>query len=230
VRTEDNPSAAERSPPITVVLVDDEQLIRVALAQALSSSGLELVGEAASGEDAIELVVEVRPDVVMMDLQLPGMSGVQAIEQLGLLAPASRVLVLTRSEQNRVVEAIIAGASGYILKSAPVEAVISSVKATAAGESVLSSKIAGKLLRRLRELDIPVKSSAVAAAAIRTALTDRELEIFKRLASGKSNHEIAQDLSLSPNTVANHVARILAKLHVENRTQAAADAVRSGIS
>jgi NarL family two-component system response regulator LiaR len=230
VRTEDNPSAAERSPPITVVLVDDEQLIRVALAQALSSSGLELVGEAASGEDAIELVVEVRPDVVMMDLQLPGMSGVQAIEQLGLLAPASRVLVLTRNEQNRVVEAIIAGASGYILKSAPVEAVISAVKATAAGESVLSSKIAGKLLRRLRELDIPVKSSAVAAAAIRTALTDRELEIFKRLASGKSNHEIAQDLSLSPNTVANHVARILAKLHVENRTQAAADAVRSGIS
>ena len=230
MRTEDNPSAAERSPPITVVLVDDEQLIRVALAQALSSSGLELIGEATTGEDAIELVVEVRPDVVMMDLQLPGMSGVQAIEQLGLLAPASRVLVLTRSEQNRVVEAIIAGASGYILKSAPVEAVISSVKATAAGESVLSSKIAGKLLRRLRELDIPVKSSAVAAAAIRTALTDRELEIFKRLASGKSNHEIAQDLSLSPNTVANHVARILAKLHVENRTQAAADAVRSGIS
>jgi DNA-binding NarL/FixJ family response regulator len=230
MRTEDNLSASERRPPITVALVDDEQLIRVALAQALSSSGLELVGEAATGEDAIELVVDVRPDVVMVNLQLPGMSGVQAIEQLGLLAPASRVLVLTRSEQNRVVEAIIAGASGYILKSAPVEAVISSVKATAAGESVLSSKIAGKLLRRLRELDIPVKSSAVAAAAIRTALTDRELEIFKRLASGKSNHEIAQDLSLSPNTVANHVARILAKLHVENRTQAAADAVRSGIS
>jgi DNA-binding NarL/FixJ family response regulator len=95
---------------------------------------------------------------------------------------------------------------------------------------VLSSKIAGKLLRRIRELDIPVKTSAIAAAAIRTALTGRELEIFKRLASGKSNHEIARDLSLSPNTVANHVARILAKLHVENRTQAAADAVRSGIS
>jgi NarL family two-component system response regulator LiaR len=229
-RTESNPPAAERSPPITVVLVDDEQLIRVALAQALSSSGLELVGEAATGEDAIELVVQVRPDVVMMDLQLPGMSGVQAIERLEVLAPASRVLVLTRSEQNRVVEAIIAGASGYILKSAPVAAVISAVKATAAGESVLSSKIAGKLLRRIRELDIPVKTSAIAAAAIRTALTDRELEIFKRLASGKSNHEIARDLSLSPNTVANHVARILAKLHVENRTQAAADAVRSGIS
>src|SRR3954469_17633969 len=160
MRTEDSPSAAERRPPTTVALVDDEQLIRVALAQALSSSGLELVGEAAAGEEAIQHVVDVRPDVVLMDLQLPGMSGVQAIEQLGLLAPASRVLVLTRSEQNRVVEAIVAGASGYILKSAPVEAIVSASKATAAGESVLSSKIAGKLLQRIREQDIPVKTSA----------------------------------------------------------------------
>jgi DNA-binding NarL/FixJ family response regulator len=154
---------------------------------------------------------------------------VQAIEQLGLLAPTSRVLVLTRSEQNRVVEAIVAGARGYILKSAPVAAIISAVKATAAGESVLSPKIAGKLLQRIRELDIPVKTSA-AAVAIRAALTDRELEIFQQLASGKSNHEIGRDLSLSPNTVANHVAGSLAKLHVENRIQAAVEAVRSGIS
>ena len=119
------------------------------------------------------------------------------------------MLVLTRSEQNRVVEAIVAGARGYILKSARVETIISAVEATAAGESVLSSKIAGKLLQRIRELDIPVKTSAVAAVAIRTALTDRELEILKQLASGKSNNEIARDLSLSPNTVANHVAGIL---------------------
>jgi DNA-binding NarL/FixJ family response regulator len=117
-----------------------------------------------------------------------------------------------------------------VLKSAPVEAIISAVKATAAGESVLSSKIAGKLLQRIRERDSPVKASAIAAVAIRAALTDRELEVFEQLASGKSNHDIARDLSVSPNTVANHVARILAKLHLENRIQAAADAVRSGIS
>ena len=227
---DDNPSAAERPPPTTVVLVDDEPLIRAALAQALASSGLELLGEAATGEDALELVVDVRPDVVLMDLQLPAMSGVQVIEQLAELAPASRVLVLTRSEHSRVVEAIIAGACGYILKTAPVEAIISAVNATAAGEAVLSSKIAGKLLQRIREQDIPVKTSAIAAVAIRAALTDRELEIFKQLASGKSNHDIARELSLSPNTVANHTARILAKLHLENRIQAAAEAVRSGIS
>ena len=222
--------SAERESPITVVVVDDEHLIRSALAQALSNSGIELVGEAATGEDAIRLVVDVRPDVVLIDLRLPGISGVGAIEQLSLLAPASRVLVLTRSEQNRVVEAIIAGASGYILKSAPAEAIITAVRATAAGESVLSSQIAGKLLQRIRELDIPVTNSDTAAVAIRAVLTDRELEIFTRLASGDSNHKIASELSLSTNTVANHIASILAKLHLENRIQAAVHAVRSGIS
>ena len=140
------------------------------------------------------------------------------------------MLVLTRSEQNRVVEAIIAGASGYILKTAPPEAIISAVRATAAGESVLSPQIAGKLLGHIRELDIPVKKSGSAAVAIRAALTDRELEIFKLLASGDSNPEIAHELSLSANTVSNHIASILAKLHLENRIQAAVQAVRSGIS
>ena len=222
--------AAERQSPITVVVVDDEHLIRSALAQAISNSDIELVGEAANGEDAIEIVVDVRPDVVLMDLRLPGISGVQAIEQLGLLAPASRVLVLTRAEHNRVVEAIIAGASGYILKSASAEAIIAAVRATAAGESVLSSQIAGKLLQRIRELDIPVKDTDTAAVAIRAVLTDRELDIFTRLASGDSNQEIARELSLSTNTVANHIASILAKLHLENRIQAAVQAVRSGIS
>jgi DNA-binding NarL/FixJ family response regulator len=221
---------ATRQSPITVVLVDDEQLIRAALAQALSDGGLELVGEAESGEAAIDLVLDVRPDVVLMDVRLPGLSGVETIEQLALLAPTSRVLVLTRSEQNRVVEAIIAGATGYILKSAPAETIVRAVQATAAGESVLSSQIAGKLLRRMRELDIPVKTNESAAGVIRAALTERELEIFTQLASGKTNPEIARELSLSTNTVANHIASILAKLHLENRIQAAVQAVRSGIS
>ena len=229
MHTELSPRVALQ-PPTTVVLVDDEQLIRGAIAQALSASGLQLVGEASNGEDAIEIVLDVRPDVVLMDLRLRGISGVEAIEQLGLLAPASRVLVLTRSEENRVVEAIIAGASGYILKTAPPEAIISAVKATAAGESVLSPQVAGKLLQRIRELDLPVKTSDSTATAIRAALTERELQIFTQLASGHSNHQIARDLSVSTNTVANHIASILAKLHLENRVQAAVQAVRSGIS
>jgi NarL family two-component system response regulator LiaR len=213
------------------VLVDEESLIRTALSQALSAGGFELVGETATGEDALRVIVDVRPDVVLMDLRLPGISGVQTIERLGLLAPASRILVLTRSEQNRVVEAIVAGASGYILKSAPPEAIVAAVGATAAGESVLSSQIAGKLLERIRERDIPVTTAGHdAAVSIRAVLTERELEIFKRLASGQSNQDIGRELSLSPNTVANHISSILAKLHLDNRIQAAVQAVRAGIA
>ena len=223
--------ATERRRPITVVVVDDEQMIRGALAQTLAGGGLDLVGEAANAQDALRLIVDLRPDVVLMDLRLPDSSGVRAIEQLALLAPASRILILTRTEQNRVVEAIVAGASGYILKTAPPKAIIAAVKATAAGESVISSQIAGKLLQRIRERDLPITTtSESAASAIHAALTQRELEIFERLASGKSNHEIARELSLSTNTVSNHVASILAKLHLDNRIQAAVQAVRSGIS
>ena len=131
MQSEQNPVAEGRG-LITVVLVDDEPLIRSALAQALSVGELDLVGEAADAQAAIRMVLDLRPDVVLMDLRLPGISGVEAIEQLGLLAPASRILVLTRSEQNRVVEAIVAGANGYILKSAPPEAIAAAVKATAA--------------------------------------------------------------------------------------------------
>ena len=225
--------STQRPRPITVVVVDDEQMIRGALAQTLAGGGLELVGEAANAQDALRLVVDVRPDVVLMDLRLPDGSGVQTIERLGLLAPASRILILTRTEQNRVVEAIVAGASGYILKTAPPKAIIAAVRATAAGESVISSQIAGKLLQRIRERDIPVTTATTsrdAATAIRAALTERELEIFERLASGNSNQDIARELSLSANTVHNHIASILAKLHLDNRIQAAAQAVRAGIS
>jgi two-component system, NarL family, response regulator LiaR len=169
--------------------------------------------------------------VVLMDVKLPQSEGVETIEALGLLAPASRMLILTRSEENRVVEAIVAGASGYILKSAKPAAIIAAVVATAAGESVISSEIAGKLLKRIRERDIPITTeNDNAATAIRAALTPREMEIFTRLASGKSNHEIADELALSTNTISNHIASILAKLHLENRIQAAVQAVRSGIS
>jgi len=216
----------------TIVLVDDEELARAALAPDLAQIGLEVVGEAGSGEEAMQMVVDLRPDVVLTDLRLPGMSGVEVIERLALLAPASRVLVLTASEeQYGVVEAIIAGASGYILKSAGAGAIAAAVAETAAGRTVISPEVAGKLLARIRERDIPVTAGdETAAVAIRAVLTERELEIFKRLASGESNREIASRLSLSINTVSNHIASILAKLQLDNRIQAAVQAVRSGIS
>ena len=170
-------SISERVRPVTVVLVDDEQLVRSALAQALAADGVDLLGEATNASDALRLVLELRPDVVLMDLKLPGSHGVETIEALGLLAPASRILILTRTEQNRVVEAIVAGASGYILKSANPGAIIAAVRATAAGESVISSEIAGKLLQRIRERDIPITTdSDDAASAIRATLTPANLK------------------------------------------------------
>jgi DNA-binding NarL/FixJ family response regulator len=217
--------------PITVVVADEVALVRAALRQALSGSGVELVGEATTGEDAIRMVVDLRPDVVVLDLGLPRMSGVEAIRRLSELAPASRVLVLARGEQQRMVEAIVAGATGYILKTAPPDAIVAAIRATAAGESVLSPQIAVKLVQRIRERDIPVTARSDSAAdAIRAVLTERELEVFRRLASGKSNQQIARELSLSTNTIANHIASILAKLQLDNRIQAAVQAVRSGMA
>ncbi len=117
--SDERKGSEERRTSITIVLVDDEPMIRAMLAQTLSADRLEVIGEAANGEDALALVLDLRPDVVLIDIKLPGITGVQTIERLGLLAPTSKVLVLTHTEQNRVVEAIIAGANGYILKTAP---------------------------------------------------------------------------------------------------------------
>jgi DNA-binding NarL/FixJ family response regulator len=222
--------ASERRRAITVVLVDDEELVRTALARALDEHGLELIGEASSTQDAINLVVDLRPDVVLMDPQVPGIAGIDAIKQLYLLAPASRTLILTRNGQNQVVESIVAGASGYILKTAPTEAIIGAIRATAAGESVLSPQIAGVLLERIRATGVTDTTDHAAAVAIRAALTARELEIFTQLASGQTNSEIGLRLALSTNTVSNHIASILTKLRLENRIQAAVESVRSGIA
>ena len=136
-------SGADRRRTPTVVVVDEEPMIRTALAQTLASGGVDVVGQADSGEDAIELALKLCPDVVLTGIRLPGMSGDETIEQLALLAPASCVLVLTNSEQNQVVEAIIAGANGYILRTAPPEEIIAAVIATAAGEACSPPKSPG---------------------------------------------------------------------------------------
>jgi DNA-binding NarL/FixJ family response regulator len=151
-------------------------------------------------------------------------------EVAGEVAPGGRVFMLTRSEEHHVVEAVLVASSGVVLESAPAEAIIGDVGATAAGESVLAPQIAATLLERIREREMPFVADSDAAAAIRAALTDRELEILSRLTTGKTNSEMAADLHLSSSTVSSHVANILLKLQLENRVQAAVHAVRSGIS
>jgi DNA-binding NarL/FixJ family response regulator len=174
--------------------------------------------------DAIRQACELRPDVVLMDLNMPGMSGVEATQRLAAAAPHVRVLVLTvAADERHVMNALLAGACGYLLKEAPIAHIIDGIKAAARGESMISPRIANRLIRRLRE------PSDREAALSGTELTSREHEVLGLLARGMGNPEIARALYLSEHTVKNHVSSILAKLQVENRIQAAVRAVRAGI-
>lgn len=219
--------------PARVVVVLNEQPPRSSdVTWALGAAGLEVVGEAQTPEAGVHTVFDLRPDVVLMDLAFPDGSAVGAIEEISLLAPASRVLALAATnERPRLLEAIVAGASGCIEGELGSEAIVEGIRAFAAGECVLSSPVAADLLAHIRDRDVPdVTASERSADAVRAALTKRELQIFKRLVSGESNQKIGQAFSLSENTVKNHVASILAKLHLENRVQAAVHAVRSGLA
>ena len=215
----------EQSP--RVLLVDDHDLFRTGLRTLLEEQGVDIVGEARTGTQALSAVREVAPDVIVMDLNMPGISGVEAIRQMTMIAPLTRVLVLTISDQDAdVLEAILAGACGYLLKDASIHELLSGIRAAAAGESLVSPAIATKVLRRLRA----TSPSQRDAEAIRSELSDREIQVLKLIANGKDNAQIAADLHISPKTVKNHISNILMKLQIDNRIQAAVYAVRSGIA
>ena len=193
----------------------------------LEEQGVDIVGEAQTGTQALSAVREVAPDVIVMDLNMPGISGVEAIRQITMIAPLTRVLVLTISDQDAdVLEAILAGACGYLLKDASIHELLAGIRAAAAGESLVSPAIATKVLRRLRA----TSPSQRDAEAIRSELSDREIQVLKLIANGKDNAQIAADLHISPKTVKNHISNILMKLQIDNRIQAAVYAVRSGIA
>jgi DNA-binding NarL/FixJ family response regulator len=208
--------------PLRVVLVDDHPVYRAGLARLLRESGVDVVAEVPNGEAALHAVEEMAPDVVVMDLNMPGMSGLEATRRLVEQSPATRVLVVSVSAQEGdVTDAILAGASGYILKEAPVEEVVAGIRAAAAGQSLISPRIATMLLQRIRDA-----AGAVDMNMAPAHLSGRELEVLGLMAEGKSNHEIAEALVISPSTVHNHISSILMKLQVENRVQAAVRAVR----
>jgi DNA-binding NarL/FixJ family response regulator len=209
------------------VVADDHPVYRGGLARLLRESGIDVVREVPNGEAAIEAVDELAPDVVVMDLNMPGLSGLDATRELNHRAPATRVLVLSVSmQENDVTEAILAGASGYVLKDGPVEEVVAGIRAAAAGQSVISPRIASILLRRVRDGSDAGADSDAGAGIAGLHLSGRELEVLALLADGRANHEIAEALVISPSTVRNHISSILMKLQVENRVQAAVRAVR----
>jgi DNA-binding NarL/FixJ family response regulator len=211
---------------IRVLLVDDHDLFRTGLRTLLEEQEVRIVGEASAGVEAVRLVRELAPDVVVMDLNMPGITGVEATRQITAIAPLTRVLVLTISDQDGdVMDAILAGACGYLLKDSSIQELMRGIEAAGSGESIVSPTIASKMLQRIRASS----SQPEIERTIRSELSDREIQVLKLIANGKDNAMIAAELHISPKTVKNHISNILMKLQIDNRIQAAVYAVRSGI-
>ena len=202
---------------IRVLVADDQALFREALRTLLSvQPDIEVVGEAADGEEAVCLARELEPAVVLMDLQMPVLDGVAATRSV---PPACRVIILTTFDDDEYVfEGLRAGAVGYLLKDAPSEKLVEAIKAAARGESFLQPSVAAKVVAEFARM---ADRSPVRTQPLIEPLSDRELEILQRIASGASNKEIAARLSIAEGTVKNHITNILGKLGVRDRTQAA---------
>ena len=210
---------------IRVLLVEDHALFRQGLRELLDAAGLAVVGEASDGMTAVRLTSELRPDVVVMDLNMPRMDGIDATSEIMKADKPPVVLVLTVSTtSDDVLDAIAAGAVGYLLKDAAAEEIVGAVRNANAGKSSLSPTIASAVVRRVRE-----QSAATEAPGALLSLSARETEILRLVAQGHDNTEIARELYLSPSTVKNHVSSILEKLGVDSRVQAAVRAARAGI-
>jgi DNA-binding NarL/FixJ family response regulator len=209
-----------------VLLVDDNDLFRQGLRTLLEEEKVDVVGEARTGAEALAEIGVAAPEVVVMDLSMPGMSGVEAIRQMAAVAPLTRVLVLTAShEDDDVMDAIMSGACGYLVKDSSIDELLAGIRAAANGESLISPAIAAKVLQRLRAAaSSPPEESTLAG------LTDREMQVLRLIANGQDNAQIAAELHISPKTVKNHISNILMKLQIENRIQAAVLAVRSGLA
>jgi DNA-binding NarL/FixJ family response regulator len=216
----------DSTPSPRVLLVDDHEIYRAGLRGLLEEQGIDIVGEASTGEQALEVVEAKHPNVVIMDLNMPGIGGIEATRRITTLAPLTRVIMLTVSSASPdITEAVLAGACGYLLKSATTQEIVAGISAAARGDALLSPSVAAKLLERVREAPprpaVPDPASA--------SLTEREIEVLRLLASGMDNAEIGKTLFISPSTVKNHISSILLKLQIENRIQAAVYAVRSGL-
>jgi DNA-binding NarL/FixJ family response regulator len=212
---------ARPAAPITVLLADDQALFREGLHTLLSTHAeLQVVGEAANGDEALRLAAELHPAVVLMDVQMPVLDGVAATRRLRATQPECRVILLTTFDDDEYVfEGLRAGAAGYLLKDAPSARLVEAIRAAARGESFLQPSVAAKVVAELNRL-AGQAPAAPPASALPEPLSERELEILKLVANGLSNKEIAAQLFLAEGTVKNHVTNILGKLGVSGRLPA----------
>ena len=209
------------TPPPTLLLVDDHRMLRESLRRSLEASGLTVVAEAADGEEAVRLAVSLAPAVVLMDVSMPGMDGVEAARLIRAGAPRTRVVMLTMHADDEVLaRALRAGADGYLVKDCSIEEVVATVTAVAAGETTVSAGLAASMLDEVRRLAVPVATELV---------TRREEEVLQLIADGYATSEVAERLYISQKTVKNHLASIYQKLDARDRTQAVLRAVRMGI-
>lgn len=212
------------SDAIRVLVVDDHRLVRKGLISLLSATPeIEVVGEAENGERALARAVELRPDVILLDLSMPIMDGLATIPALKKQETTAGILVLTSfSEDERVFAAVRAGALGYVLKDAALEELLDAIRSVSRGQPYLSPDVAQKLVRQVHRANTP-------AAPIEEPLSEREIEVLKLVATGLANSDIAERLAISERTVGAHISRILDKLGLTNRTQAALYALREGL-
>jgi NarL family two-component system response regulator LiaR len=210
--------------PISIILVDDHEVVRNGVRAYLETvKDFQVVGEAGSGEEAIELIADAIPDVVLMDLIMPGMDGVETIRRIKQVSPRSQVVVLTSFHEDvHIFPALKAGAISYILKDMKMDKLVDALHRAVQGEVTLHPRVAARVLQNIR-------GESAETEPLFTELTDRELDVLKLIASGLTNSQIAEKLVISENTVKGHVSNILSKLHMADRTQAAVYAWQRGI-
>jgi len=211
--------------PIRVVIADDQALVRAGLRMILSTEpGIDVVGEAVDGEQVLAICTDTRPDVVLMDVRMPGTDGMEATRRLSSLELPPRVLMLTTFDLDEVVyQALRAGASGFLLKDAPEERLITAVRVVADGGSLFAPSVTRRLIEEFARRAPPLPRPAL------SGLTEREVDVLEQIARGRSNAEISRGLCISENTVKTHVARILMKLDLRDRVQAVVVAYESGL-
>jgi len=210
--------------PITVMIVDDHEMVRRGACSYLEvQPDISVVAQAGSGEEAIKLAQEFIPDVVLMDLVMPGMDGVETTRRVKNISPRSQIIILTSFHQDEYIfPALQAGAISYLLKDLKASDLVEAIRLAAGGEATLHPRIAARVIKKFRSLD-PEETTPF------TALTEREMEVLKLIARGYPNDKIADQLVISVGTVKGHVSNILSKLHLVDRTQAAAYAWQEGI-
>jgi DNA-binding NarL/FixJ family response regulator len=206
-----------------VLIADDQTLFRAGLARLLNEdSRVEVVGQALDGGDAVKQAAKLKPDVILMDLKMPGVDGIEATRQITEADPTMKVLVLTTFEtDSQVIQALKAGASGYVLKDSTADAIVNSIVAVMSGEKVMASAVANRVLEMLTGTTTPKE--------FYDGLTTREIEILKLLANGMANKQIAYRLKISEKTVRNHVSNTYEKLGIFDRSQAVLYAVKKGL-